>query len=533
MTFKVCIPCAGTGSRLGDLTRYINKSLVSVSNKPAISHIIEKFPPDVEFVIALGYKGDLIKQYLKIAHPLLKVQYVNVYPYEGAGSGLAFTLYCCEKYLQGPFIFVSCDTMVVQTIPPPTENWMGYATLNNQNEGYRSLSVINGCVKEILEKGQLKGCAQNAYIGLAGIKEYNKFWKAITSNLENFSDMGEVIGLSALIDEGISANEFLWHDTGNLDSLKKARDFYKKENEPNILDKGNEAIWFIGSKVVKYSHDEEFIKKRVSRSKILEGFVPKISNYSRNMYSYEKVDGEVLSKVVTLPLFDRLLKYSIKFWNIQDLNSEEIDKFTKECFRFYKEKTYDRIDLFYKNFNYQDTPILINGQIIPQLKSVLDGLDWDWLTTGLPGRFHGDFHFENIIWDNNKENFIFIDWRQDFGGEDTIGDIYYDVAKLCHGLIINHNVIVNELYSIEWTEDEIRFDFFRKNILIECEEYLKNWMKINSIDENKVYILTALIFLNIAALHHYPYSLLLFALGRKMLYEYVSKKECNKENFNS
>jgi hypothetical protein len=30
-------------------------------------------------------------------------------------------------------------------------------------------------------------------------------------------------------------------------------------------------------------------------------------------------------------------------------------------------------------------------------------------------------------------------------------------------------------------------------------------------------VLTALIYLNIAALHHHPYSLLLFALGKSML----------------
>ena len=33
----------------------------------------------------------------------------------------------------------------------------------------------------------------------------------------------------------------------------------------------------------------------------------------------------------------------------------------------------------------------------------------------------------------------------------------------------------------------------------------------------KIRILTALIFLNIATLHHYPYSLLLYAVGKDML----------------
>jgi len=69
VSYRVCIPCAGTGSRLGPLTRFINKALVSVANRPALAHIIDKFPTDSEFVIALGYKGHLIKEFLALAYP--------------------------------------------------------------------------------------------------------------------------------------------------------------------------------------------------------------------------------------------------------------------------------------------------------------------------------------------------------------------------------------------------------------------------------------------------------------------------------
>ena len=53
--YKVLIPTAGIGSRLDNLTKYLNKSLVSVQNKPIIARIIEMFPEETEFVIALGY----------------------------------------------------------------------------------------------------------------------------------------------------------------------------------------------------------------------------------------------------------------------------------------------------------------------------------------------------------------------------------------------------------------------------------------------------------------------------------------------
>ena len=92
MSYRVCIPCAGTGSRLGGLTQFINKSLVSIANRPTLSHLIEQFPSDVEFVIALGHKGHLIREFLTLAYPNRQFFFAEVSPFEGPGSGLGLSL---------------------------------------------------------------------------------------------------------------------------------------------------------------------------------------------------------------------------------------------------------------------------------------------------------------------------------------------------------------------------------------------------------------------------------------------------------
>ena len=58
---------------------------------------------------------------------------------------------------------------------------------------------------------------------------------------------------------------------------------------------------------------------------------------------------------------------------------------------------------------------------------------------------------------------------------------------------------------------------------IDCEKYFENWINDQKYDFKKVQIMTALIFLNIAALHHYPYNKLLFYLGKSMLSKYLLK----------
>lgn len=523
MSYRVCIPTAGTGSRLGGLTKFINKSLVSIANRPTLSHLIEQFPADTEFVIALGHKGHLIREFLELAYPQRRFFFAEVEPFEGPGSGLGLSLLTCKQYLQQPFIFISCDTLVKEPIQPPDENWMAYAEVT-ELQPYRTLVLECGRVASICEKGEGKDGTHKPYIGLAGIHDYQKFWGAMEQGGEIAIQTGEVHGLRALLPQNIKSHGFTWYDTGNPEALARAREIYQEPDAPNILEKANEAIWFVGDQVIKFSDDQKFIANRVKRVQKLQGFVPDVTGAQPHMYRYPKVDGKVLSEVVTLPLFERLLEHSKLFWKKKQLSVDAAKDFRGTCMRFYRDKTFERVELFYKNFSQHDGTESINGVAMPKLDTLLNAVDWVWLADGLPGRFHGDFHFENILWNASDERFTFLDWRQDFGGDLSTGDIYYDFAKLLHGLIISHELIAGDFYSVDWQADAINYDFHRKQILVECERRFGEWLEIEGYDKKKVWVLTALIYLNIAALHHHPYSLLLLALGKTMLRNELENK---------
>ena len=521
MSYRVVIPTAGIGSRLKGLTKYINKSLVGIANRPTISHLIEQFPQDCEFVIELGHKGELVRDFLELAYPDRAFFFVNVDPYKGKGSGLGFSLLACEQYLQQPFVFLSCDTLVKESIPEPDCDWMGFSQRDDLAQ-YRTLNVVKGNVSEICEKGTVRENIK-AYIGLAGVYNYHNFWQAMHSGAALAIDQGESYGMKSVLEgNNISAYEFTWFDTGNLESIQIAREVYAEPDEPNILEKENEAIWFVGGNVIKYSNDIDFITNRVKRVKELQGFVPDIYAYRTNMYCYKKIRGEVLSDVVNLPIFENFLTKCKDFWLEKDLSREAKQQFQNNCLNFYKKKTFERVELFYKNFNQKDDAAVINGELMPPLQNLLNQIDWDWMSKGLAGRFHGDFHFENILYSKTDKNFTFLDWRQDFAGDLSVGDVYYDLAKLMHGLIVNHGIIAKEQYNALWKDGEIKFSLHRKQSLVECEQRLCSWIQENNYDLKKVKVLTAIIYLNIAALHHYPYSLLLYGLGKKMLKQELS-----------
>lgn len=150
-------------------------------------------------------------------------------------------------------------------------------------------------------------------------------------------------------------------------------------------------------------------------------------------------------------------------------------------------------------------------------------IDWKEISNGIPVNFHGDLHFENIIF--NSKNISLLDWRQDFAGNIVFGDIYYDFAKLLHGMIVSHEIINNNNYKINIKNDNIVINITQiKNNLISKDLFFK-WLHNNKYSVKKTKIICGLIYLNIAALHHYPYSIFLFYLGKLMIHKSLNDEE--------
>jgi NDP-sugar pyrophosphorylase family protein len=220
MEYKVFIPCAGIGSRLGDLTKNMNKALIKINGKEVITYIIDKFKPEITIVMGLGYKGEQVRKFLEDTYPERKFIFVDIDNYDGPGSGLGYTMLQCKIYLECPFIFISNDTIILEEIPEPEENYAGYASKRDVTQ-FRSLRLNEegDKVLELCEKGATGEV--RPYIGLSGIKDYEEFWKVLDVNKELFMKIGESAGIKYLLGKGINFKgiEFSWLDTGNPEDL--------------------------------------------------------------------------------------------------------------------------------------------------------------------------------------------------------------------------------------------------------------------------------------------------------------------------
>lgn len=89
---KVVILAGGLGTRLSEYTKLVPKPMVEIGGKPILWHIMHHYAHYgyKDFVIALGYKGDIIKNYFRQYYSLNNdftidlsnnhVEYINEHP---------------------------------------------------------------------------------------------------------------------------------------------------------------------------------------------------------------------------------------------------------------------------------------------------------------------------------------------------------------------------------------------------------------------------------------------------------------------
>lgn len=527
MKYKVLITTSGLGQRLGELTQYTNKALIRVGRKPILSYIIEAYPKDTEFVITVGYFSDQIKDFIKIVYPDLKATFVEVDKYQGPGSSLGYSMLKAKEYLQCPFVFHCNDTIVSEKIPALDVNWNG-GFKGGSSANYSTFSVAKDKVETINDKGALD--YSFIHIGLVGIKDYESFWYNLESlylgsiykdSQDTSLNDCKVINLMIGSGKNFVVKEFkTWLDVGNADGLNKARNVLS-ENFYN-LDKPGENVFIFDKFVIKFNFDKELVERKVKRASILGNLVPIVEKSIGNFFRYEYIQGVLYSEVVTVPDFERFLKWcKEKLWIKRDILDKE--KFSSLCGNFYMNKTKQRIQKFLEISKLEDKEEIINGEKIPSVKDILEQVDFSWLSKGIQTQIHGDLILDNII--KTKNGYKLLDWRESFGENLEVGDMYYDLANLNHNLIVSHDLINKSHFKVDKGNKGIICDILRSHNLVECQKALLDFIQNEGLDVKKVLVLTALKWLSMSPLHPMPvsFNLFLYYFGRLNLFRVLKK----------
>ena len=363
----------------------------------------------------------------------------------------------------------------------------------------------------------------NAFIGLAGVSDYKLFWQGLYKNKTLHRNERQVSsGFKEILENNklIKVLNFEWIDTGNDENYSLAKKYFKDD----FLMKTDEFLYSEDNKVIKFFLDESKTNKRFKRKKFLEGVIPDVYKSGKHFLWYEYINGELLSDTDDERIFNNFVNFlNNNVWSKRIKGLTNRKELTKNAMKFYRDKTYARVKKYINNNKDADKVTWINGTKVTSIYNLLDKIDWYELSEGDFANFHGDPQPENVIV-KGKNDFVMIDWREDLWNL-QYGDIYYDLGKIYHSLIVTQKKIREEKYFVSYENDIAQYKFSKRNNLLKYLKYFESFINKNNYDLNRVRLISALIYLNIAPLHHHPYSDLLFFHGKLSLKNLLGKNK--------
>jgi dTDP-glucose pyrophosphorylase len=296
----VCILTSGKGTRMGPYANVINKALLPYQGRAILSHLIECFPQNTRFVIALGYLGEQVKSYVRMAHPNLRVEYV--------------------------------------VTTAPSSNWVGVAQVTTvESAAYCNFEVHDGKVRAIMDK---ETCPEPcfAYSGLLYVRDPEIFWPALAHGELRAGEHQISNGMQGLLEKsGLFAAEVPWTDVGTFERYRSVAE----ASTAYDFGKTDEFLYHVNGRIVKFFKDPAVAANRVRKAALKPEVFPPLVDTSSQFYAYDFVPGQNLYQRSDPQLFRRLLNWlSSNLWTPVEIAERRM---SVACRQFYHEKTLHRL----------------------------------------------------------------------------------------------------------------------------------------------------------------------------------------------
>jgi NDP-sugar pyrophosphorylase family protein len=503
----VIIPTVGLGSRMGELTAFINKGLVPFKNKPVLAHIIDQFSNDTKFIIPVGYKKEQVIDFCNLAYPERNIEFVEIDNYIENFTGPGYTIKQCIEKITGSFYYIPCDSYFTEKLKPSgTDTYYVKQVDQDLNFHYTTFKLDNNKILDIQFK-ETTGSDYYAFTGVMYIKDHIKFIERLQAC--KTPEIIETISVGSNVQLLNS-----WLDFGNLNIYTSAR----KEVENYDFTKTDEITYICNNKVLKYWKDSSISQKKYTKYLTNPDVYPEQVTQSNGWLKYDFGKGKTLYQNNKKQSFKKFLDWMDKqVWITKDVDLQA------DATKFYKEKTLSRIDKFLNMHKNLPTVTHINNVSVKHYDYYLNNIDWNLLTTCLlSGYTHGDLQFDNVL--INKDKFTVIDWRHEFGDIVEYGDIYYDLSKLYGGFLIDYSKIKQNNFNVEICDGKVSIDIpYVENYEYYVAELIK-YIKAKNYNLQKVKLLIPVIYWNMAPLHKDPFDKLLWYLGI-MLFEQLEHEK--------
>jgi glucose-1-phosphate thymidylyltransferase len=224
---KVVIPAAGIGTRLRPHTHSLPKALLYVAGRPIISHILEEVrrlrPSSV--VLIIGYKGELIKDYVEKEYKDLKIDFVR----QDQRLGIGHAVHLTREFADAgePLLIILGDTIIradLQGMVGSGTNVLGVKEVENPRR-FGICEVKNGQIVRVIEKPENPPCnlaVVGVYYLLDSALLFQALQEQIDRDIKNHGEYQITDALQMMMDKGskfipIEIDE--WYDCGKPDAM--------------------------------------------------------------------------------------------------------------------------------------------------------------------------------------------------------------------------------------------------------------------------------------------------------------------------
>lgn len=224
---KAIIPAAGIGTRLRPHTYTLPKALLFVAGKPIISHILD----DVvdlgvsSIVLIVGYKGELIEEYVRKEYAHVKIDFVVQEQRRGIGHAVDLTREYADT--DEPLLIVLGDTIIRTDLRAITEcgtNALGVKEVEDPRR-FGVCELTDGRITRLVEKPQ-DPPSNLALVGLYYLQDAGELFRALRAVIDgNIMTKGEyqiTDALQMMIEKGLKFVPFVidkWFDCGKPEAM--------------------------------------------------------------------------------------------------------------------------------------------------------------------------------------------------------------------------------------------------------------------------------------------------------------------------
>jgi len=239
---RCIIPAAGRGTRLRPHTHTKPKALLSLGNKPIISHILDSIIETniQDIIIIVGYEKDQLINYV-MANYGDRCNFTFIE--QKSRKGLGHAIFTAKKFLDGESILIALgDSLYENTFSQMLEeynklpNLIGTLTVktvpNPQLYGVVITEKDSNLVKQLIEKPQIP-VSSKAITGVYIIRDSQVLKNALEELISsNHTGTGEELqltdALQIMVDKGHSLgiiDSGKWFDCGKKEALLSAHEF--------------------------------------------------------------------------------------------------------------------------------------------------------------------------------------------------------------------------------------------------------------------------------------------------------------------